>query len=114
VLSEQDRVGIGHVPAPRTKKNQDSTEAHGISITRKIATFGSDSIAPFKTFDVELQHREPAGHPRVVEILEGSMSRFLTTARRHAGAQDSSEEVRADRHRRVILGHTNEAEYEKL
>src|SRR5262249_13658599 len=112
VLSEQDRIGIGTFQ-PKDEKNQDSTELTGDINYRKIATFGSDSDPRAFNFDGEFNIAN-RGILEFVEILKLDVA-FLydllgaTQERKIKPKKFAQTDIDE-----VIIGHTNEAEYERL
>jgi serine protein kinase len=112
VLSEQDRIGIGTFQ-PKDEKNQDSTELTGDINYRKIATFGSDSDPRAFNFDGEFNIAN-RGILEFVEILKLDVA-FLydllgaTQERKIKPKKFAQTDIDE-----VIIGHTNEAEYQKL
>jgi serine protein kinase len=112
VISEKNRVGIGTFQ-PKDEKNQDSTELTGDINYRKLAEYGSESDPRAFSFDgefcvasrgifegIELLKLDVAF---LYDFLELSQSKKMKP-KRHA-TTDVDE---------VIIGHTNEAEYNKL
>ncbi len=112
LLSEKDRVGIGTFQ-PKDEKNQDSTELTGDINYRKIAEYGSDSDPRAFNFDGEFNVAN-RGIIEFVEILKLDVA-FLydllgaTQERKIKPKKFAQTDIDE-----VILGHTNEAEYQKL
>ena len=112
VLSEQDRVGIGTFQ-PKDEKNQDSTELTGDINYRKIAIFGSDSDPRAFNFDGEFNIAN-RGIIEFVEILKLDVAflyDLLGATQEHKIKPKKFAQTDIDE---VIIGHTNEAEYQKL
>jgi len=112
VLSEQDRVGVGTFQ-PKDEKNQDSTELTGDINYRKIAEYGSDSDPRAFNFDGELNIAN-RGLVEFIEILKLDVAflyDLLTASQEHKIKPKKFAHTDIDE---VILGHTNEPEYQKL
>jgi serine protein kinase len=112
LISEEDRVGIGTFQ-PKDEKNQDATELTGDINYRRIAEYGSDTDPRAFNFDGEFNVAN-RGLIEFVEILKLDVA-FLydllgATQERKLKpkkfAQTDTDEV--------IIGHTNEAEYNRL
>ncbi|HMI90939.1 MAG TPA: serine protein kinase [Polyangiales bacterium] len=112
LLSEKDRVGIGTFQ-PKDEKNQDATELTGDINYRKIAQFGSDSDPRAFNFDGELNIAN-RGIVEFVEILKLDVAflyDLLGATQEHKIKPKKFAQTDIDE---VIIGHTNEAEYQKL
>ncbi len=112
VFSEQDRVGIGTFQ-PKDEKNQDSTELTGDINYRKIAIYGSDSDPRAFNFDGEFCVAN-RGLIEFVEILKLDVAflyDLLGATQEHRIKPKKFAQTDIDE---VIIGHTNEAEYNKL
>ena len=112
IFSEQDRVGIGTFQ-PKDEKNQDSTELTGDSNCRKIAIYGSDSDPRAFNFDGEFNIAN-RGIIEFVEILKLDVAflyDLLGATQEHMIKPKKFAQTDIDE---LIVGHTNEAEYNKL
>lgn len=112
VLSEQDRVGVGTFQ-PKDEKNQDSTELTGDINYRKIAEYGSDSDPRAFNFDGEFNIAN-RGIVEFVEVLKLDVAflyDLLGATQEHKIKPKKFAQTDIDE---VIIGHTNEAEYQKL
>jgi serine protein kinase len=112
VLSEKDRVGIGTFQ-PKDEKNQDSTELTGDLNYRKIAEYGSDSDPRAFNFDGEFNIAN-RGIIEFVEVLKLDVAflyDLLGASQEHMIKPKKFAQTDIDE---VIIGHTNEAEYNKL
>ncbi len=112
ILSEKDRVGIGTFQ-PKDEKNQDSTELTGDINYRKIAEYGSDSDPRAFNFDGELNIAN-RGLVEFIEILKLDVAflyDLLTASQEHKIKPKKFAQTDIDE---VIIGHTNEPEYQKL
>lgn len=112
VLSEQDRIGIGTFQ-PKDEKNQDSTELTGDINYRKIAEYGSDSDPRAFNFDGEFNIAN-RGLVEFVEVLKLDVAflyDLLGATQEHKIKPKKFAQTDIDE---VIIGHTNEAEYQKL
>lgn len=112
VLSEEDRIGIGTFQ-PKDEKNQDSTELTGDINYRKIAEYGSDSDPRAFNFDGEFN----IGNRGIVEFVE--MLKLETAFLYDLLGASQEQSVKPKKFAQtdideVILGHTNEPEYQKL
>ena len=112
LFSEKDREGIASFQ-PKDEKNQDSTELTGDINYRKIALYGSDSDPRAFNFDGELCVAN-RGLIEFVEILKLDVA-FLydllgaTQERKIKPKKFAQTDIDE-----VIIGHTNEPEYQKL
>jgi serine protein kinase len=112
VLSEQDRVGIGTFQ-PKDEKNQDSTELTGDINYRKIAVYGSDSDPRAFNFDGEfnIANRGVLEFIEVLKLDVAFLYDLLGATQEHKVKPKKFAQTDIDE---VIIGHTNEAEYQKL
>jgi len=112
ILSEKDRVGIGTFQ-PKDEKNQDSTELTGDINYRKIAIYGSESDPRAFNFDGEFQ----VANRGIIEFIEmlkldvAFLYDLLGASQEHKIKPKKFAQTDIDE---VIIGHTNEAEYQKL
>jgi serine protein kinase len=112
LLSEEDRCGIGTFQ-PKDEKNQDSTELTGDINYRRIAEYGSDTDPRAFNFDGEFNVAN-RGIIEFVEILKLDVA-FLydllgaTQEQRIKPKKFAQTDIDE-----VIIGHTNEAEYNRL
>ena len=112
ILSEKDRIGIGTFQ-PKDEKNQDSTELTGDINYRKIAIYGSESDPRAFNFDGEFQ----VANRGIVEFIEmlkldvAFLYDLLGASQEHKIKPKKFPQTDIDE---VIIGHTNEAEYNKL
>ncbi len=112
ILSEKDRVGIGTFQ-PKDEKNQDSTELTGDINYRKIAEYGSDSDPRAFNFDGEFNVAN-RGVIEFIEVLKLDVAflyDLLGASQEHKVKPKKFAQTDIDE---VIIGHTNEAEYNKL
>ena len=112
VFSEQNRIGIGTFQ-PKDEKNQDSTELTGDINYRKIAIYGSDSDPRAFNFDGEFCVAN-RGLIEFVEILKLDVAflyDLLGATQEHRIKPKKFAQTDIDE---VIIGHTNEAEYNRL
>lgn len=112
VHSEADRVGIATFQ-PKDEKNQDSTELTGDINFRKIAHFGTDSDPRAFNFDGELC----AANRGIVEFIEmlkleqAFLYDLLGASQERNIKPKKFPQIGVDL---MIIGHTNNPEYEKL
>jgi len=112
LVSEEDRIGIGTFQ-PKDEKNQDATELTGDINYRRIAEYGSDTDPRAFNFDGEFNVAN-RGLIEFVEILKLDVA-FLydllgaTQERKIKPKKFAQTDIDE-----VIIGHTNEAEYERL
>ncbi len=112
LVSEQDRIGIGTFQ-PKDEKNQDATELTGEINYRRIAEYGSDSDPRAFNFDGEFNVAN-RGVIEFVEILKLDVA-FLydllgaTQEQRIKPKKFAQTDIDE-----LIIGHTNEAEYQRL
>ena len=112
VMSEKDRIGIGTFQ-PKDEKNQDSTELTGDINYRKIAEYGSDSDPRAFNFDGEFNIAN-RGIIEFVEVLKLDVAflyDLLGASQEHMIKPKKFAQTDIDE---LIIGHTNEAEYNKL
>jgi len=112
ILSEQDRVGIGTFQ-PKDEKNQDSTELTGDINYRKIAIYGSDSDPRAFNFDGEFNIAN-RGIIEFIEVLKLDVAflyDLLGASQEHKIKPKKFAQTNIDE---LIIGHTNEPEYQKL
>ena len=112
LLSEKDRIGIGTFQ-PKDEKNQDSTELTGDINYRKIAEYGSDSDPRAFNFDGEFNIAN-RGIVEFVEVLKLDVAflyDLLGASQEHRIKPKKFAQTDIDE---VIIGHTNEAEYNRL
>lgn len=112
ILSEKDRIGIGTFQ-PKDEKNQDSTELTGDINYRKIAEYGSDSDPRAFNFDGEFNIAN-RGIVEFVEVLKLDVAflyDLLGASQEHRIKPKKFAQTDIDE---VIIGHTNEAEYNRL
>jgi serine protein kinase len=112
ILSEKNRIGIGTFQ-PKDEKNQDSTELTGDINYRKIAEYGSDSDPRAFNFDGEFNIAN-RGLIEFVEVLKLDVAflyDLLGASQEHRIKPKKFAQTDIDE---VIIGHTNEAEYNRL
>ncbi|MFH1018626.1 MAG: serine protein kinase [Pseudomonadota bacterium] len=112
LLSERDRVGVGTFQ-PKDEKNQDSTELTGDINYRRIAQYGSDSDPRAFNFDGEFNIAN-RGIIEFVEVLKLDVAflyDLLGASQEHKVKPKKFPQTDIDE---VIIGHTNEPEYNKL
>ncbi len=112
ILSEKNRVGIGTFQ-PKDEKNQDSTELTGDINYRKIAEYGSDSDPRAFNFDGEFNIAN-RGIIEFVEVLKLDVAflyDLLGASQEHRIKPKKFAQTDIDE---LIIGHTNEAEYNRL
>ncbi len=112
LISEEDRVGIGTFQ-PKDEKNQDSTELTGDINYRRIAEYGSDTDPRAFNFDGEFNVAN-RGLIEFVEILKLDVAflyDLLGATQEHKIKPKKFAQTDIDE---VIIGHTNEAEYNRL
>jgi serine protein kinase len=112
VHSESDRVGIGTFQ-PKDEKNQDSTELTGDVNFRNIGFYGSDSDPRAFNFDGEFE----VGNRGMIEFIEALKLQneflydLLEATQDHSVKPKKFSRIAVDE---LIIGHTNNPEYEKL
>lgn len=112
VFSEQNRVGIGTFQ-PKDEKNQDSTELTGDINYRLIATYGSDSDPRAFNFDGEfcVANRGIIEFVEMLKLDVAFLYDLLGATQEHKIKPKKFPQTDIDE---VIIGHTNEAEYQRL
>ena len=112
VFSESDRVGIGTFQ-PKDEKNQDSTELTGDINYRLIAEYGSDSDPRAFNFDGEfcVANRGLIEFVEVLKLDVAFLYDLLGATQEHRIKPKKFSQTDIDE---VIIGHTNEAEYQRL
>ncbi|HLQ38615.1 MAG TPA: serine protein kinase, partial [Planctomycetota bacterium] len=112
VISEKDRVGIGTFQ-PKDEKNQDSTELTGDINYRRIAELGTDSDPRAFNFDGEfcVANRGMIEFIEVLKLDVAFLYDLLTASQEHKIKPKKFAQTDIDQ---VILGHTNEPEYNRL
>lgn len=112
VHSESDRMGIATFQ-PKDEKNQDSTELTGDINYAKLPHFGSDSDPRAFNFDGEFC----AGNRGMVEFIEmlklakEFLYDLLGASQEQQIKPKKFSQIRVDT---ILVGHTNNPEYEKL
>ncbi len=112
LISEQDRVGIGTFQ-PKDEKNQDSTELTGEINYRRIAEYGSDSDPRAFNFDGEFNVAN-RGIIEFVEILKLDVAFLYDLLGATQEQKIKPKKFAQTDIDEVIIGHTNEAEYQRL
>ncbi len=112
LVSEKDRVGIGTF-MPKDEKNQDSTELTGDINYRKIAELGTDSDPRAFNFDGEfcVANRGIIEFIEVLKLDVAFLYDLLTASQEHKIKPKKFAQTDIDE---VIIGHTNEPEYNRL
>ncbi|MBK8101410.1 MAG: serine protein kinase [Planctomycetes bacterium] len=112
LVSEKDRVAIGTFQ-PKDEKNQDSTELTGDINYRKIAELGTDSDPRAFNFDGEfcVANRGIIEFIEVLKLDVAFLYDLLTASQEHKIKPKKFAQTDIDE---VILGHTNEPEYDRL
>ncbi len=112
LISEADRVGIGTFQ-PKDEKNQDSTELTGDINYRRIAELGSDSDPRAFNFDGEfcVSNRGIIEFVEVLKLDVAFLYDLLTASQEHKIKPKKFAQTDIDE---VIIGHTNEPEYNRL
>ena len=112
LFDEADRVGIGTFQ-PKDEKNQDSTELTGDINYRLIAEFGSDSDPRAFNFDGEfcVANRGLIEFVEVLKLDVAFLYDLLGATQEHKIKPKKFSQTDIDE---VIIGHTNEAEYQRL
>jgi serine protein kinase len=112
VYSEADRMGIATFQ-PKDEKNQDATELTGDIDYSKLPHFGADSDARAFNFDGEFC----VGHRGVIEWIEmlklekAFLYDLLGASQEQSIKPKKMPQISVDT---VLIGHTNNPEYEKL
>ena len=112
LISEQDRIGIGTFQ-PKDEKNQDSTELTGEINYRRIAEYGSDSDPRAFNFDGEFNVAN-RGIIEFVEILKLDVAFLYDLLGATQEQKIKPKKFAQTDIDELILGHTNEAEYQRL
>ncbi len=112
LLSEEDRVGIGTFQ-PKDEKNQDSTELTGDINYRRIAEYGSDTDPRAFNFDGEFNVAN-RGLIEFVEILKLDVAFLYDLLGATQEQKIKPKKFAQTDIDEVIIGHTNEAEYNRL
>jgi serine protein kinase len=112
LLSEEDRVGIGTFQ-PKDEKNQDSTELTGDINYRRIAEYGSDTDPRAFNFDGEFNVAN-RGLIEFVEILKLDVAFLYDLLGATQEQKVKPKKFAQTDIDEVIIGHTNEAEYNRL
>ena len=112
LISEADRCGIGTFQ-PKDEKNQDSTELTGDINYRKIAELGTDSDPRAFNFDGEfcVANRGIIEFIEVLKLDVAFLYDLLTASQEHKIKPKKFAQTDIDE---VIIGHTNEPEYNRL
>ncbi|MCB9869567.1 MAG: serine protein kinase [Planctomycetes bacterium] len=112
IISEDDRVGIGTFQ-PKDEKNQDSTELTGDINYRKIAELGTDSDPRAFNFDGEfcIANRGVIEFVEVLKLDVAFLYDLLTASQEHKIKPKKFAQTDIDE---LIIGHTNEPEYNRL
>ena len=112
IISEDDRVGIGTFQ-PKDEKNQDSTELTGDINYRKIAELGTDSDPRAFNFDGEfcIANRGIIEFVEVLKLDVAFLYDLLTASQEHKIKPKKFAQTDIDE---LIIGHTNEPEYNRL
>ncbi len=112
MISEKDRVGIGTFQ-PKDEKNQDSTELTGDINYRRIAELGTDSDPRAFNFDGEfcVANRGLIEFIEVLKLDVAFLYDLLTASQEHKIKPKKFAQTDIDE---VIIGHTNEPEYNRL
>ncbi len=112
LISEKDRLGVGTFQ-PKDEKNQDSTELTGDINYRKIAQLGTDSDPRAFNFDGEfcIANRGLIEFVEVLKLDVAFLYDLLTASQEHKIKPKKFAQTDIDE---VIIGHTNEPEYNRL
>ncbi len=112
VLSEKDRVGIGTFQ-PKDEKSQDATELTGDINYRKLAEYGSESDPRAFDFNGEflIANRGMIEFQEILKLQTEFLYDLLGATQEHRVKPKRFNQVPIDE---VIIGHTNNAEFEKL
>lgn len=111
-LSEKNRVGIGTFQ-PKDEKSQDATELTGDINYRKLAQYGSESDPRAFDFNGEflISNRGLIEFQEVLKLQTEFLYDLLGATQEHRVKPKRFNQVPIDE---VIIGHTNNAEFEKL
>lgn len=112
VLSEKDRVGIGTFQ-PKDEKSQDATELTGDINYRLLAQYGSESDPRAFDFDGEflVANRGVIEFQELLKLQTEFLYDLLGATQEHRVKPKRFNQIPIDE---VIIGHTNNAEFEKL
>lgn len=112
ILSEKNRVGIGTFQ-PKDEKSQDATELTGDINYRKLAQYGSESDPRAFDFNGEflVSNRGMIEFQEVLKLQTEFLYDLLGATQEHRVKPKRFNQVPIDE---VIIGHTNNAEFEKL
>ena len=111
-LSEKDRVGIGTFQ-PKDEKSQDATELTGDINYRLLAQYGSESDPRAFDFDGEflIANRGIIEFQELLKLQTEFLYDLLGATQEHRVKPKRFNQIPIDE---VIIGHTNNAEFEKL
>ncbi len=112
LISEEDRIGVGTFQ-PKDEKNQDSTELTGDINYRRIAEYGSDTDPRAFNFDGEFNIAN-RGLIEFVEILKLDVAFLYDLLGATQEQKVKPKKFAQTDIDEVIIGHTNEAEYNRL
>ncbi|MBK8261876.1 MAG: serine protein kinase [Nannocystis sp.] len=112
LVSEEDRVGVGTFQ-PKDEKNQDSTELTGDINYRRIAEYGSDTDPRAFNFDGEFNVAN-RGLIEFVEVLKLDVAFLYDLLGATQEQKIKPKKFAQTDIDEVIIGHTNEAEYNRL
>ncbi|MCB9567419.1 MAG: serine protein kinase [Myxococcales bacterium] len=112
LVSEEDRIGVGTFQ-PKDEKNQDSTELTGDINYRRIAEYGSDTDPRAFNFDGEFNVAN-RGLIEFVEILKLDVAFLYDLLGATQEQKIKPKKFAQTDIDEVIIGHTNEAEYQRL
>ena len=112
VLSEKNRCGIGTFQ-PKDEKSQDATELTGDINYRKLAEYGSESDPRAFDFDGEflISNRGLIEFQEILKLQTEFLYDLLGATQEHRVKPKRFNQIPIDE---VIIGHTNNAEFEKL
>lgn len=112
LLSEKNRVGIGTFQ-PKDEKSQDATELTGDINYRKLAMYGSESDPRAFDFDGEflVANRGMIEFQEILKLQTEFLYDLLGATQEHRIKPKRFNQVPIDE---VIIGHTNNAEFDKL
>ena len=112
ILSEKNRVGIGTFQ-PKDEKSQDATELTGDINYRKLALYVSESDPRAFDFDGEflVSNRGMIEFQEILKLQTEFLYDLLGATQEHRVKPKRFNQVPIDE---VIIGHTNNAEFDKL
>lgn len=112
LLSEKSRIGIGTFQ-PKDEKSQDATELTGDINYRKLAQYGSESDPRAFDFDGEflISNRGMVEFQEILKLQTEFLYDLLGATQEHRVKPKRFNQVPIDE---VIIGHTNNAEFDKL